>query len=173
MGGVQTRARWILRLVALDKVGEICAVPRASAIHLFVLHSRFVDGCHFVAFAAVAARQLRRLLDTEKVMFKTDRDGHIGSLVSLDGQPAATGADWSYAVDITAEQDVVAPAGESPPRTVQYNVVLERLVLGGAPREAVKMGILLAVALSFTFWHLVPRMRGRLFREIARANLKS
>ena len=41
-------------------------------------------------------------------------------------------------------------------------------MLGGAPREAVKMGILLAGVLSITFWHLVPRMRGRLFREIAR-----
>ncbi len=101
-------------------------------------------------------------------MFNTDQGGHIGGLVSLDGQPAASGGDWSYAVDITAEQDVVAPAGRSPPRSVQYNVVLERLVLGGAPREAVKMGILLAGVLSITFWHLVPRMRGRLFREIAR-----
>lgn len=117
---------------------------------------------------AVAARQLRRLLDTEKIMFNTDQDGHIRGLVSLNGEPAATGADWSYAVDITPEQDVVAPAGHSPPRTVQYNVVLERLVLGGAPREAVKMGILVAGALSATFWHLVPRLRGRLFREIAR-----
>eukprot|EP01043_Picozoa_sp_COSAG02_P031409 COSAG02_NODE_2049_length_10007_cov_226.930057_7_plen_106_part_00 len=101
-------------------------------------------------------------------MFNTDQDGHISGLVALDGQPTATSADWSYAVDIAAEQDVIAPAGHSPPRTVQYNVVLERLVLGGAPREAVKMGILVAGALSFTFWHLVPRVRGRLFREIAR-----
>eukprot|EP01043_Picozoa_sp_COSAG02_P031408 COSAG02_NODE_2049_length_10007_cov_226.930057_6_plen_61_part_00 len=31
MGGVQTRARWNLRLVALDRIGEVCAVPRALA----------------------------------------------------------------------------------------------------------------------------------------------
>jgi hypothetical protein len=101
-------------------------------------------------------------------MFDTDQRGHVRGLVSLDGHPAAGGAEWSYAVDITAEQDVVAPHGHSPPRTVQYNVVLERLVLGGAPREAVKMGILLALALSFALCHLVPRVRARLFREIAR-----
>ena len=101
-------------------------------------------------------------------MFDTDKRGHVRGLVLLDGRPASGGAEWSYAVDITAEQDVVAPSGHSPPRTVQYNVVLERLVLGGAPREAVKMGILLALALSFTFYHLVPRVRARMLREIAR-----
>ena len=158
----------MLRLIALDSRGEVCAVPRALSYPLCVQCSSFVPLTVSFATIADAARQLRRLLDTEKVMFDTDPDGQVRGLVSLTGQPAASGSDWSYAVDITAEQDVVAPHGRSPPRTVQYNVVLERLVLGGAPREAVRMGILLAVALSFTFWHLVPRMRTRLFREIAR-----
>ena len=119
----------------------------------------------------VTARQLRRLLDTEKVMFDTDQRGHIRGLVLPNGQPAMSGDDWSYAVDITAEQDVVAPRGLSSPLVVHYNVVLEQLVLGGAPREAIKMGILLVAVLCFTLRHLIPRLRARLCSEIARLSV--
>lgn len=106
-------------------------------------------------------------------MFHTDQHRHIRGLVSPDGQPAVPDDDWDYAVEITAEQDVVAPRGQPPPRNVQFNVVLEQLVLGGAPREAVKMGLLLVLALSFTYWRLVPRARTLLLREVVRRPMGS
>jgi hypothetical protein len=119
----------------------------------------------------LAARQLRRLLDAEKVMFDTDLDGHVSRLVSHDGRPAAPADGWRYAVDITAEQDVVAPRGHPTPQTIQFNLVLEGLVLGGAPREAVRMGALVAVTLVLAFWHLVPRARARLYSEAAKCTV--
>ena len=88
-----TRARWLLRLVALDpRTGQVCADP---------------------------PKRLRRLLDTEKVMFDTDAAGHIKNLVVATGEAAAAEEGWRYAVDITAEQDAVTPNNMALPETVR------------------------------------------------------
>ena len=42
---------------------------------------------------------------------------------------------------------------------IEFNLVLEGLVLGGAPREAVKMGVLLAGTLALAFRWGVPLLR--------------
>ena len=88
-----TRARWLLRLVALDpRTGQVCAEP---------------------------PKRLRRLLDTEKVMFDTDAAGHIKGLATPAGEAAAPEDGWRYAVDITAEQDALMPNGRPHPDTVR------------------------------------------------------
>ena len=47
---------------------------------------------------------------------------------------------------------------------IKFNLVLESLVLGGAPREAVKMGVLIAIALALAFRWGVPFIGRHVYR---------
>lgn len=106
------------------------------------------------------------MLDTEKVVFSTNTLGAIEGLA-----PAAEpkcGLVPSLAVEIVAEQVARVPRGVRAPQEVVYNIVLESLVLGGAPREALKLGALLSITLVAVLWvgiarsELAQLMRGQL-----------
>lgn len=102
--------------------------------------------------------QMRQLLDTEKVMFATDGAALVEGLVPAQPVPSACAeggqqpAQLKYEVEVTAEHAARVPpsmrAGHSQ-ESIKYNIVLETLVLG-APREAIKLGTLLAIAVLLT-----------------------
>ena len=76
----------------------------------------------------------------------------------LPVQPASTvcGTDLHYAVDVLVEQSSSMSLGVKAPHNIEFNIVLETLVLGGAPKDAVKLGCVLSIVLMIAGRFVVP-----------------
>ncbi|KAI3430354.1 hypothetical protein D9Q98_004949 [Chlorella vulgaris] len=91
----------------------------------------------------------RSLLDAEKVMFRTDDDGHVG----LHGQHAPLSP---VVVLLKAETWVRWQQPDQAPQELTYNIVLERSILGvphsALPLLATALALVLLAAAAVPWW---------------------
>lgn len=96
----------------------------------------------------------RRLLDTDKIMFRTNAQGRV--------QVGSATLQSPFSLKVTVLRYAVSWKEGFHERPVVFDIVLETLVLGGIPREVLKIAALVAVAL-FVFGMCVFR---RLVKEL-------